>query len=120
MENFIPGFIEQAKFYALADKHGIGSLCQLGLFKLHKILKSFKLYLPGVGGIIEFVRFVYSNTPPDYGDNHDALRNVVARYIVSVPGKIGEEEAFKKLLEEGGDLVRDFWNIMLSLDDNSG
>jgi hypothetical protein len=115
-EDFTPVFLEQARLYVLADKYGIEPLCHMVLSKLHQTLKSFKLYETGVGGIIEFVRFVYLNTPPTYGHKVDSLRTFVTRYIVSVLGQIGENECFQELLEEGGPFVSDFWHIIWSVE----
>ncbi|KAJ5135223.1 uncharacterized protein N7515_004501 [Penicillium bovifimosum] len=115
-EDFTPVFVEQARLYILADKYGIDSLCQLILSKLHQTLKSFKLYDTGITGIIEFVQFVYSNTPPTYGNQIDPMRDLVTRYVVSVIGKIGESECFQDLLEDGGPFVSDFWRTIWSTD----
>ncbi|KAJ5196671.1 hypothetical protein N7449_007150 [Penicillium cf. viridicatum] len=115
-EDFTPVFVQQARLYVLADKYGIESLRQLVLSKLYQTLKSFKLYDTGVTGIIEFVRFVYLNTPPNYGNQIDAMRNLVTRYVVSVLGQIGESECFQDLLEDGGPFVSDFWHTIWSTD----
>lgn len=115
-EDFTPVFVQQARLYVLADKYGIESLRQLILSKLYQTLKSFKLYNTGVTGIIEFVRFVYLNTPPNYGNQIDAMRNLVTRYVVSVLGQIGESECFQELLEDGGPFVSDFWHTIWSTD----
>ncbi|CAG7993643.1 unnamed protein product [Penicillium salamii] len=116
-EDFYPVFLEQAKLYVLADKYGIESLRRLVLCKLHQTLSSFKLYETGVGTVIEFVRFVYSNTPPNIGSEVDAMRNLVTRYVVSVLGQIGETECFQDLLEDGGPFVADFWRIIWSVEE---
>ena len=71
-----------------------------------------------MAGVVEFVRFVYSNTPPDYGDNTDALRKLVTRYIVSIQGQIAENKEFKQLLKDGGPFVLDLWNILWSFNHN--
>lgn len=113
-EDFSLVFVEQARLYVLADKYGIEQLCQLVVSKLYQTLKSFKLYPEGVAGVTDFVRFVYLNTPPNYGNIYDPMRNLVARYVVSVLGQIGEHNAFKELLEEGGAFVADFWRIAWS------
>ncbi|EAW07590.1 uncharacterized protein ACLA_023040 [Aspergillus clavatus NRRL 1] len=113
-EDFTPVFVEQARLYVLADKYGIEPLCQLVLSKLHQTLKDFKLYPTGVAGVLEFVRFVYSNTPPNYANRVDAMRSLATRYVVSVLGQIGETEEFQELLEEGGAFVTDFWHIIWS------
>ncbi|KAJ5947224.1 hypothetical protein N7466_000239 [Penicillium verhagenii] len=114
-QDFTAVLVEQARLYVLADKYGIESLCKLVLFKLVVTLRSFKLYHTGVDGVVELVRFVYNNTRPDYGNNVDPLRKLVVRYVVSVIGQIGEQRAFKQLLNEGGDFVTDFWQIFWSL-----
>ncbi|KAJ5151430.1 uncharacterized protein N7482_010682 [Penicillium canariense] len=116
-EDFNPVFIDQARLYVLADKYGIESLRRLILSKLQETLRSFKLYDAGVTGIIEFVRFVYSNTPPNHGNRMDPMRNLVTRYIVSVLGQIGKNESFQQLLADGGPFVSDFWPIIWSTDE---
>ncbi|KAJ5524363.1 hypothetical protein N7494_011013 [Penicillium frequentans] len=115
-DDFTPVFLDQARLYVLADKYCIESLCQLVLSKLHQTLSKFKLYDNGVDGIIEFVRFVYLNTPPNYSGRVDALRNLATRYVVSILGQIGENEEFQKLLEDGGPFVSDFWHIIWSVE----
>ncbi|KAE8152844.1 hypothetical protein BDV25DRAFT_137517 [Aspergillus avenaceus] len=109
-EDFTLVFLGQARLYVLADKYGIEPLRRLILSKLHRTLDSFTLYDTGVSGIVEFVRFVYLNTPC-YGNKVDALRDLAARYVVSVLDNIGEAGCFLGLLEEGGPFVSDFWRI---------
>lgn len=87
-EDSTPVFLEQARLYVLADKGCIDSLCQLVLSKLHRTIKTFKLYDTGLSGIIELVRFVYMNTTPNCGEKLNAMRNLVTRYVVSVLGQI--------------------------------
>ncbi|KAJ5765316.1 hypothetical protein N7520_004875 [Penicillium odoratum] len=118
-EDFTPVFLEQARLYVLADKYGIDSLCKLVISKMYRTLQSFKLYDTGLSGIIELVRFVYMNTPPNYGGKIDAMRNFVTRYVVSVLGQIGENESFQEILEEGGPFVSDFWHIIWGNKENS-
>lgn len=118
-EDFYPVFLEQAKLYVLADKYGIETLRQLVICKLYQKLSSFKLFDTGVGSIMEFVRLVYLNTPPNYGGRVDALRNLVTRYVVSVLGRIGENQFFQKLLEDGGPFVADFWRNIWSVEETT-
>lgn len=113
-EDFTPVFLEQVSLYVLADKYCIDSLRHLVIRKLHQTLESFKLYDSGVSSIIEFVRFVYANTPPSYSNQRDALRNLAARYVASLLGQIGDNEHFQNLLEEGGPFVSDLWQIIWS------
>jgi hypothetical protein len=113
-EDFHPVFLGQAKLYAIADKYDIEALRQLVLQKLYQTLSTFKLYDTGVGSIIEFVRFVYLNTPPNHGGQFDALRNLATRYVISVLGQIGEKQCFHELLQDGGPFLADFWRIFWS------
>ena len=109
-EDFAPIFLAQARLYVLANKYGVENLSQLVLSKTYDILYWLELYETGVEGILEFVRFVYLNTPPAYS-RIDPMRNLATRYVVSVLCQIGETEAFQGLLEEGGDFAVDFWHI---------
>jgi hypothetical protein len=117
-EDFTPVFLEQARLYVLADKYCIDSLCKLVLSKLHQTLKTFKLYDTGLNGIIELVRFVYMDPPPNYGEKIGGMRNLVTRYVVSVLGQIGENECFREILAEGGPFVSDFWHIIWGIEKN--
>jgi hypothetical protein len=80
--------------------------------KLHERLESFGLYDTGVARVKEFARFVYSNSPHEYGNNVDAMRNHAARYIVSALGQTGEQEVLKELLEEIVTFVTNMWNLI--------
>lgn len=114
-QDFTPVFLGHAQLYVLADKYGIESLRKLVLSKLYQTLKEFKLYHKSVAGVLEFVRFAYSNTPRHI-NGIDALRNLATRYIVSVLGQLGENKPFQELLEGGGDFVVDFWLIVWKAD----
>jgi hypothetical protein len=115
-EDFTAVFLEQARLYVVADTYCIDSLCQLVLSKLYQTLKPFKLYDTGLNGIIELVRFVYRDAPPNCGEKVDAMRNLVTRYVVSVLGQVGETECFRELLAEGGPFVGDLWNTMWDIE----
>jgi hypothetical protein len=114
-QDFTHVLVGHAELYIIADKYGIESLRQLVLHKLHQTLKSFTVYETDVVCIAEFLRFVYHNTPPDNG-KIDPLRNLASRYVVSILGQIGDIEAFKQLLVEGGDFVIDFWHLIWTAD----
>lgn len=118
-QDFTPVFLGQAQLYVLADKYGIEQLRQLVLSKLYQTLKSFKLYPKGLNGVLELVRYVYANTPPQYNDKLDTLRNMVTRYVVSILGQIGDHDSFHGLLQEGDAFVTDFWSILWSVQGTS-
>jgi hypothetical protein len=111
MQDFKSVFLGHARLYALADNYGVEPLKELILYKLFKALKSFTIYETRVDGIIEFVRFSYKNTP-SYDNGVDGLRKLAARYIASVLDAIAKSEPFIKLLQEGGEFVKDFWNVI--------
>lgn len=114
-DDFAPVLFGQGRLYALADKYGIESLCQIIIYKLYKTLKTLGPHTGNIIGVLEFVRFVYVNTPPGYGEKRDGLRNLVTRYIVSIVVQIGKDKAFRDLLAEGGDFVTDFWDLFWEL-----
>ncbi|KAJ5725381.1 uncharacterized protein N7483_006738 [Penicillium malachiteum] len=111
-QDFTPVFLGQARLYVLADKYLIESLRTLILAKMFETLANFKVYPSGIEAIVKLVRFVYDNTPPNYGDNSDPMRDLVTRFVVSVLGQIGESKAFQGLLEDGGSFVADFWHMV--------
>lgn len=75
------------------------------------MLKQFDLYEEGVSGLIEFVQFVYLDTPPTLEKKIVPMRDLAVSYIVSVSGEVGQTEEFHQLLREGGDFVVDFWRM---------
>ncbi|CRG88296.1 hypothetical protein PISL3812_05325 [Talaromyces islandicus] len=114
-QDFTPVFLGHARLFVLADKYGIESLCQLVLSKVSQTLKVFTLYHQSVAGVIEFARFVYSETLR-HAHGIGALRNLATSYIVSALGQLGDNQDFEKLLEEGGDFVADFWRAVWKAD----
>lgn len=114
-QDFTAVLVGHVELYIIADKYGIEPLRQLVLHKLHQTLKSFTVYETDVVCIAEFLRFVYQNTPSDNG-KMDPLRDLTSRYVVFILGKIGDIEAFKQLLVEGGDFVIDFWHLIWTAD----
>ncbi|KAJ6031978.1 hypothetical protein N7540_002710 [Penicillium herquei] len=111
-QDFTPVFLGQARLYVLADKYLIESLRTLVLAKMFNTLAHFTVYPSGIEAIVELVRFVYNNTPPNYEDQTDAMRDLVTRFVVSVLGQIGESEPFQGLLKDGGSFVTDFWHMV--------
>lgn len=114
-EDFTPVLLGQARLYALGDKYGMDSLCQLVVSKTYDMLKEFFLDEEGLSGLIEFVQFVYLNTPPTYEKNIDPMRHLAVSYIISILDDICNNEEFYELLREGGDFVVDFWRISQKL-----
>lgn len=110
-QDFTPVLIGHAELYILADKYGIEPLRQLVLNKLYRTLAGFTVYETDVPCIIDFVKFVYENTPPLTGVI-DPLRNLACHYVASILGQIGDLQAFKELLANGGDFVMDFWQLV--------
>jgi hypothetical protein len=113
-QSFTPVFLAHARLYVLAEKYLIEPLKELTLYKLHKTLLSFSLYLSRVNEILELARYVFCNeyTPDITGDGKgDELRRLVVEYIVCEIDTIGKTRAFFDLLEEGGSFVRMFWAV---------
>ncbi|KAJ5108777.1 hypothetical protein N7456_005452 [Penicillium angulare] len=118
-EDFSPVLLEQARLYVLADKYCIDSLRPVIIFKLYRTLRRFKLYDTNLETIVEFARFVYMNTPQLYANKIDPMRNLVVRYMASVLAQLLGSECLQEMLEEGGPFLRDFWNVLWSINGNS-
>ncbi|KAL2812671.1 hypothetical protein BDW59DRAFT_178521 [Aspergillus cavernicola] len=110
-EDFTPVFLGHIQLYILADQYGIEALCQLVLAKLAKTLTNFKLYRTSHVGVLESVRFVYSDKYRNISGIAPSRRLAVC-YVISVLGQLGDAEAFQDLLADGGDFVSDFWTIL--------
>jgi hypothetical protein len=110
-QDFTPVFLGHAELYVLADIYGIEPLRQLILYKLRQTMGAFTIYEENVASIIEFVRFVYQNTPSRNGEI-DSLRKLTTHYVASVLGQIGDREDFGELLVEGGEFVMDLWRTI--------
>lgn len=114
-EDFTPGFLAHAQFYTIAEKYMIESLRKLVLHKLFKKMYTFKPHSTNVPGLMEFVKFIYEDTPSLDGEM-DQLRKLTAHLVASVAGNIGSIADFQELLAEGGDFVVDFWTVLLAVD----
>lgn len=108
--DFSTALIEQVEIYALADKWGVEQLCRLVVFRTYGLLNMFTKGEVALEGTIEFVTFVYENTPPS-PTNH--MRKLAARYLYEVAPSLSECESFHGLMKSGGDVVVDLWQMML-------
>jgi hypothetical protein len=114
-QSFMPVFLAYVHLYSFAEMRLIHGLKALTLHKLHCTLRDFTLYSKRVGDIVELARRTYENTPNRTADGTvDKLRVMVVDYIVCESAKIGESKEFRELLEEGGEFVSDFWDVVSS------
>jgi hypothetical protein len=67
-----------------------------------------------VPGIIEFIRFTYSNTRPGCGGDPEPLRDLVVRYVASTLPQLRADWGFNELLAEGGDSYMDLCEVFES------
>ncbi|KAK7192692.1 hypothetical protein DPSP01_006880 [Paraphaeosphaeria sporulosa] len=112
-ENFTPVFLAYARLYCFAEMRLIHGLKASTLHKLHFALSSFTLYPERIGDVVELARYTYENTPNRRADGTvDELRNLVVDYVACESAEIGKSNAFKELLEEGGEFVSDLWNVV--------
>jgi hypothetical protein len=112
-QDFQPVLLAHARLYMFADMRLIYPLKNLALQKMHRTLMEFKLYHQRVGDIVELARFAYDNGPDrsEAGTVND-LRQLVVEYMACEVDIIGRHKKFKALLEDGGELVGDFWGIV--------
>ncbi|KUJ14614.1 uncharacterized protein LY89DRAFT_117356 [Mollisia scopiformis] len=65
--------------------------------------------------IVDLVRFSYSNVntrDTEVGQDIDSLRRMVIHFVACVFEKIGMNESFLVLMEEGGPLARDLASML--------
>lgn len=112
-QNFTPVFRAYVRLYVFSEMYLIHDLQSLTLDKLYHTLRLFTLFPKRVGDVIELARCAYERTPNRKLDGQvDKLRKLVVDYIVCEHAKVGKSHGFKQLLEEGGEFVSDFWDVM--------
>jgi hypothetical protein len=112
--DFTPVLLAHARLYTFADMRLVHPLKELALHKLHTTLVNLKVQQERIGDVLQLARYTYDNGPgrSDTGVVND-LRQLVVEYMACEVGVIGKHPAFKTLLEEGGEFVSDFWDIVL-------
>ena len=108
-QDFTPVFVGHARLYLLGDEHLIDDLAFLALGKLHETLVGFTLHSGRFEDVTRLVRYVYDNAPQSPSD---PLRVLVTEYIATKADTLGNSPEFRKLLEEGGDFVTEFWAVV--------
>ncbi|KAF3035607.1 hypothetical protein E8E11_001876 [Didymella keratinophila] len=112
-QDFAPIFLAHARLYTLADMRMVYPLRDLALHKLHKTLVSFKLYPERLGDIVELARYAYENGEDRTEDGRiDALRELVVNYVAREMKVLGKHAEFRTLMDGGGELAGDFWDIV--------
>ncbi|KAJ4373979.1 hypothetical protein N0V83_002718 [Neocucurbitaria cava] len=112
-QDFVPVFLAHARLYTFAEMRLVYPLRNLVLHKLYKTLMCFQLYNHRVGDIVELARYAYDHGADRSKDGTlDALRQMVVDYIACEVDTIGKHADFIRLMEDGGEFVSDFWNIV--------
>jgi hypothetical protein len=112
-QNFTPIFLAHARLYTFADMRLVQPLRALALHKLHKTLMDFQLYNQRVGDVLELAKYAYDHGPDRSSEGViDDLRKLVVGYVACELDIIGKHKEFKQLIEEGGQFVGDFWEIV--------
>lgn len=112
-QNFTPVFLAHAQLYTFADMRIAQRLKDLVLHKLHGTLVKFHLYRERLGDVAELVRYAY-----EHGEDRaetgriDALRELVLSFVVAEMAALNECRDFRDLMEAGGELSGDFWDII--------
>jgi hypothetical protein len=91
------------------DKYNVASLRTLTLYKIHKILKNFKVYGKLIEDIFGLVQYSYNNE--NNRDNQMDMRWTVwgswLHYVACIFELVAGDNSFLALIEEGGPFVRD-------------
>ncbi|KAF2007371.1 hypothetical protein P154DRAFT_558639 [Amniculicola lignicola CBS 123094] len=113
-QDFTGILLAHAHLYDFAQRHMITQLEALTLTKLHATLLRFTLYEQRISDIVELARYAYGEDIPskEMTGTIDKLRGLVVDYIVYNINVIGRSSHFCELLQEGGEFVADFWDIM--------
>jgi hypothetical protein len=112
-QDFTPVFLAHARLYTFACMRLVDPLKRLTLHKLHKTLLGFQLYERRVPDVIELARYAYKQGEERKNDGtKDELRQLVVEYMVREVTTFGKHEAFISLLQEGGEFVVDFWDLV--------
>jgi hypothetical protein len=108
-----------ASLWALADYRLINSLKALALYKLHKTLCIFELDDKNVVDIIDLARFAYSEEGGGGAKGGlveggtTTLRGLVCHYIAQNAVVLSVNSGFMELVGEGGDVVKDFFSMVV-------
>lgn len=111
LEDYTPVFLGHTRLYAFAEKYGIESLKSVVLHKLHETLRLFTPYESRYGDIVELLRDTYDKTPTRR--RLEPLRELVTQYIASEAKEVINTEQCLSLIEEGGQLARDLFAMLL-------
>lgn len=125
-QDFRPVLLAHARLYNFARMYLVDPLKSLTLHKLHRTLLSFQLYERRVGDIVQLARYAYKGDEEDethgngtmaeletqQSDALDELRQLVLEYMVLNVTTFGKDPSFITLLQEGGEFVVDFWDIL--------
>ncbi|KAF3023695.1 hypothetical protein E8E14_013821 [Neopestalotiopsis sp. 37M] len=95
--------LAHARVYVLADYYHIDDLADLAERKLHQALVSFELKQSNTDAISDLVDYVCRNTV-DGDESFDMLRVLLYRYCACNIQQLSQNERFKGLLQEMGDL----------------
>lgn len=111
-KNLTERFLCHARLYVFAEKYDIAALKTLALQQLRATLANFTLYPNRTGDIIALLRYIYNNTNESKKGVED-LRTVMTEYIGYGMDPLIEDEEFGMLLvEEGGDMMKDFLKMV--------
>jgi len=110
-EDYTPVFLGHARLYAFAEKYDMEPLKAVVLNKLHKTLCLFTPYKARRDDVLELLRFTYETTPPR--PRIDPLRELITQYITYEAKHFISTENCLSLVEEGGQLARDLFAMLL-------
>jgi hypothetical protein len=115
-EDYTNIFLCHSRIYVFAEKYDIASLRTLALYKLHQMLKAFKLHGKWIGDIVSLIKYSYNNDNTrdnEVGQEVDSLRKLVVHYVACVFEIVARDHSFLALMEEGGPFVRDLMSMLL-------
>jgi len=111
-ENVSEILLVHASLYVLGEKWGVEELKTLALSKLHQTLRDAPCEALDIQHIVKLTRYTYSDErTPNLKNGIDRLRELVCYYNTTIVELSMQNSVFLALIEEGGQFVKDFWQI---------
>lgn len=107
--------LHYAKLYVLANKYLVEDLQCIALYKLQRVLGSYKVGQSNIAEVDDFILYVYENTSDDgnlLDESGDELRRLVMAFVSDHSDVLMQHDEFMELMSNGGVLALDFLKIV--------
>lgn len=102
-----PDFLAHAKIYVFATRYLIDKLRMQALGSLHRDLRNFKLSNKNAKRILDLLEYTYKSTGREEPGGKSQLRDLVIHYVACESRLLANNENFRHLLDENGEIGSD-------------